>query len=119
MSLAEPTKNGHKVKALNIVINTQRDDLNEGLWQGSKLTFDNQIYVKDTGRIQAPYTYLDFTEILALNEDQHGLSAQDVLDLERIFTKMYNSKYHQIKLGADGHEEWIPAPEPEPLPENL
>lgn len=107
MSLEKPTKNGHVLKALNIVINTQRDELNEGLWQGSKLTFDNQIYVKDTGKIQAPYTYLDFSEIIGLDEQVSGLSAQDVLDLERIFTKIYTSKYHQQKLKSDGFEESI------------
>jgi len=108
MSLEKPTKNGHAIKGMNIIINTQRDDLDEGLWLGSKLTFDNQIYVKNTGRIQAPYTELDFAEILGLNEGESGLSAQDVLDLERVFTKMYNSPYHQRKLGADGFTEITP-----------
>lgn len=96
MSTQQPQKNGYDLKASTIVINTSRDV--NGLWQGSKMTFDNKGYVPNLGAVQQNYTEIDIGEI-----DQ-----QDALDLERILTKIYISEAHQRKLGADGFTEIAP-----------
>lgn len=96
MSLEKPQINGYDLKSTTITINTDRDI--NGLWQRSRMVFDNKGYAQNLGAVQQNYTEMDIMEI----------EPQDAMDLERILTKIYCSEAHQRKLGADGFTETLP-----------
>lgn len=87
------TKQGHPLKADKIEIIIERDV--DGNFVDASLKFDSKIYVQGLGKITAPTTVLQVSDVLQ----------SDFIAFDALLTQFYECETNRTNLGADAPTE--------------